>query len=54
MLVQGAVQSPFRPGVPPGRQVKHAPQCAARKLSAVSFQHSAFERHENRRFLQGK
>jgi hypothetical protein len=27
-------------------KLKHVPQCAARKLSAVSFQHSAFERHE--------
>jgi hypothetical protein len=26
--------------------MKHVPQCAARKLSAVSFQHSAFDRHE--------
>jgi hypothetical protein len=24
-------------------KLKHVPQCAARKLSAVSFQHSAFE-----------
>jgi hypothetical protein len=27
-------------------KLKHVPRCAARKLSAVSFQHSAFERHE--------
>jgi hypothetical protein len=27
-------------------KLKHVPQCAARKLSAVSFQLSAFERHE--------
>jgi hypothetical protein len=27
-------------------KLKHVPQCAARKLSAVSFQHSAFDRHE--------
>ena len=27
-------------------KLKHVPQCAARKLSAVSFQHSALERHE--------
>jgi hypothetical protein len=27
-------------------KLKHVPQCAARKHSAVSFQLSAFERHE--------
>ena len=27
-------------------KLKHVPQCATRKLSADSFQHSAFERHE--------
>jgi hypothetical protein len=27
-------------------KLKHAPQCAARKLSVVSFQLSAFARHE--------
>jgi hypothetical protein len=27
-------------------KLKHVPQCAARKLSAESFQHSAFARHE--------
>jgi nitrate reductase NapAB chaperone NapD len=27
-------------------KLKHVPQCAARNLSAVSFQLSAFERHE--------
>jgi hypothetical protein len=27
-------------------KLKHVPQCAARKLSAVSFQLSGFERHE--------
>jgi hypothetical protein len=27
-------------------KLKHVPQCAARKLSAVSFRHSVFERHE--------
>jgi hypothetical protein len=27
-------------------KLKHVPHCAARKLSAVSFQHSALERHE--------
>jgi hypothetical protein len=26
-------------------KLKHVPQCAARMLSAVSFQHSAFEQH---------
>jgi hypothetical protein len=43
---------PANAGLPPGDKLKHVPQCAARKLTAVSSRRSAFE--SGMRLLAGR